>query len=439
MSSIVESDSDIIISFLVEKFDLKSTEQVTKLTCDTFGFCSDQFRFKLLTNDGDVLNLFIKKLVIKTERDQRDPKKEMTMYEMFIPEIVSFIKSVDEELAAKVRSCFVKFYMSHHTVDKFNRPLHYLVLEDFTCREGNFNFRDVPELVAERLGVIHGSFLAWQRSKHPGLTPAEMLEKYPFLTEYFTAETGDRSESFFIRQTLAADKIIRTDDDFLLSPDRDNLASKLAHLVNLCPHLARLRHESQKPRLQLFCPTLGDLHGGNIAISESFKDIIFFDFDIVRISSPLIDFHNFTSWGLKYLPSQKPVLRCFSPTLIQNLLEIYFTSFISTCKSLNCQITRSLLQDEYESTHTWYTISSFYMTLFTMETQGVSNEEEDKFMKKIISLAVDNESDRIREVVGSFGQPVKVFKENVMKFLRSVETEQLDSLDKLAIELDLQV
>ena len=439
MSNIVESDSDIIISFLVEKFDLNSAEQVTKLSCDTFGFCSDQLRFKLLTNDGEVLNLFIKKLVIKTERDQRDPNKEMTMYEMFIPEILSFIESVDDELAAKVRSCFVKFYMSHHTVDKYKRPLHYLVLEDFTCREGNFSFRDVPELVAERLGVVHGSFLAWQHSKYPGVTPAEMLEKYPFLTEYFTAETGDRSESFFIRQTLAADKIIRTDDDFLLSLDKNVLAKKLARLVKLCPHLARLRHESQKPRLQLFCPTLGDLHGGNIAISESLQDIIFFDFDIVRISSPLIDFHNFTSWGLKYLPSQKPVLRCFSPALIQNLLKIYISSFLSTCNSLNCQIKRSLLEEEYEHTHIWYTISSFYMTLFTMETQGVSNENEEKFMKEIISLDVDTESDKIRKVVESFGQPVEVFKENVLKFLRSVETKQLDSLEQLAIKLNIEV
>ena len=428
MSDMADADVEIIVSFLVEKFDLKSKEQIKQLSCRTFGFASRQFRFLLSTNEGKDLNLFVKKVsTVKI-----DANKEIAMYETLIPEIMQFVKLISEDLANALQSCFIKCYMSHHTTNENQEPLHYLVLEDFTSREGDFKFRDVPQLVAELLGVIHGSFLAWQRSKHPGLTPAEMLEKYPFLTECYTAETGDLNEGFFIWQTLAVDKIIRVDEEFSAAPDKLAVLEKLGRLVKLCPHLSRLRHETQKPRQQFFCPTLADVHGGNIAMSESEKDILFFDFDIIRISSPLIDFHHFTAGSLRCSPHDKPAI-------VDNLLMIYIDSFLSTCHALNCDAKKSELLDEYKLTHNWYTITSYFVPLLTLEIQGVSNEDEEKFFKEIINLDVDTESDKIREIVANIGNPVKVYKENVLKFLRSVEPGQLDKLEKQVIELKLNV
>ena len=422
-----EEDAQYIAGFLIEEFSLKSAEQVERTACSTFGFASDQFKFSLLTNEGKLHNLFIKKLYT----EKINSNKELAMYGTFIPELVSFVESVDEILAEKIRSCFIKCYMCHQSTEPDKSSGAYLVLEDFSCRAGDYKYRDIPELVAERLGVIHGTSLAWQRAKHPGVTPGQLLEKYPFFKECYTSETDDPNEDFFIRQTSAVDKMIRSDIELCDQNDgRDTILEKLQRVVDLSPHLARLRHETQKPRQSFFCPTLGDVHAGNIAMSESKDDILFFDFDIVRLSSPLIDFHHFTAGSLKCPPKEKHAQ-------IKKLLHIYIDSFLSTSRSLNNEITVEELLEEYKITRNWFTITSYFVPLLTLEMQGVTSQQEIEFIADINSLDLQRDGEKIQEKVRRLGGPALAFRRNVLQFLEGVETEQLERLETLVAELHL--
>jgi hypothetical protein len=110
---------------------------------------------------------------------------------------------------------------------------------------------------------------------------------------------------------------------------------------------------------------------------------------------------------------------------------------LSTCDTLNCEIRESDLQHEYKFTRNWYTITSYFVTLLTLQIHGVSQEQEDNFIADINRLDLKRDGDEMRDTVRSFGEPVKTLCKNVVQFLENVETEELDRLERLVIDLNL--
>lgn len=253
------------------------------------------------------------------------------------------------------------------------------------------------------------------------MSPGELLEVYPFFKETYTRETGDLNEIFFITRTNAVAKMLKC------CRQVEHVLDKLELLATLSPHLARLRHETQKPRNEFFCATLGDCHAGNIAISNTEKDVIFFDFDIIRFSSPLIDFHHFTAGSLSCRGSDKV-------KLVNQLLKLYMESFVQTAATLNCNINSSQLLAEYNITKPWFTITSYFVTLLTLEMQGVSQRDEDVFIERI-NFA--KEQEEVKRLVTGMGGPVQTMMDKVLVFLEDVPVDELKVLEKLVMQLAL--
>ena len=400
--------------YLGTKFSVNTPEQVIQLKTDqAWGYASAQYRFKVIVNDGNTFNLFVKRIERELNERHRYIDKELGMLTDIVPKVTDFIKAHDEGLAEQFYSSFVKY---HGIFRDEHRKHEYLILDDFSCSDKEYQYRNEPKVIVQKLGLINGSLYSWARTA--GFTPGEMLKTRSYLTELFTSDANDLNHDIFSSSTSAVYKIVKVTES--LSTEASD---KLERILRISPFLRKLRHEAQKARQECFCPTLGDVHRGNVAVSRDLTKVLFYDFGNVRLASPLIDFHHYTAGSLQVSPAEKA-------GVIGYLFGIYKESFLRASTALRSPITEDLLEAEFCFTRNWETITSYFVVLLTLMFEGVGQADEKLFTRRINSLDAVKDRDMILAETKKMGNPAKVLIRNVLNFLDYILFEDIERLEK---------
>ena len=405
--------SEAITSYLAKMFSVNRLENIKQLeTVQSPGYASTQYKFDVTDKNSVTHSLFVKSIDLEQDEKYKCFDKEVGMYTDILPCVTNFTRTLDKPLASMFSSCFVKYHASFVDDEKKHG---FLILDDIRCSEEEYSYRNEPEVIVAKLGLVNGCIFSWAHSLYANTDPFEVLKAREYLTEFFTSDKSDSSREFFATFTSAIYKIIVCTETLSVESK-----SKLDRILKVSPLLRKLRHRTQEPRKEFYCPTLGDVHHGNVAVSRDLNTVLFYDFGNIRLSSPLIDFHHFTAGSLAGTQQRNTV---------EVLFEIYAESFTTTCEKLGNIIPIESLESEFHVTKNWQTITRYFVVLLTLMFQRVSRNEEQGFVRRINSFDIEKDRNAVCCEFEKFGNPAKKLKSMVLDFLKEITIEDIESLE----------
>jgi len=430
MASSHESVEDLLASLM--ELPVASVD-IGQYSDDPRSGGSEQNRATVKLQNGQVLDLFMKIIIDGSVAQKYDEflhiySKEKTFFSEILPEMISYqnLKSKGISSLHSLEEMFPKYY----GCGKVGGDL-YLVFGDFIKNSTfmvtgleDFHSCDQIKAVLSQLGGFHAVSNAIQAQME---TPFDV--KYPILKDFLTHP--DNKEKMFemfsskfnhnINLLEAVRKQFLLKDPVLAGKAVNKVCSEsiLTRMKRFTGHLTDIMFQIQAPEQPTALVAHGDFHMWNVAFSGT--KVKFFDLQLVKYSSGLIDVHHYLSQVSTPQDRSKH---------LDLFLSAYQEGFDTVSEEMGAPrstvYTKAGILEEYKKRAPWGLFMGFCWILgrFVKDQDSFKSTENLENAKEIVAK-LDNSGPKIWWAI-----------QVLFDFLEEMETlGAFDQMDKLLLEI----
>ena len=326
---------------LIEEYHNEEVASISLLDCYKDLIASSQLKARVVLESGNVLNIFLKILskscpLYGADKTLKIFEREHMMYEL-LKDMADFQERcfrTSHNQIISIKNMFPKYYGRGVVKDVV-----YLVMEDFITGQGfsvtakeAFHTLEQVKSVMISLGTFHATSFAMKDMKNPvpgEKIPINFREKYPLLECMLTApQNEDVISSFTTKSYIHNVNILEAVTKALANNDliaHNKIKSRcrteeILRLKAMAPYLLKIMHKVQSPQEPGALVTHGDFHAFNIAFAK--ETVKFFDLQVSRYSSGMIDVHHYIS---------QITTPEFRAVYLPEILSAYLNSFNNFC------------------------------------------------------------------------------------------------------------